>query len=154
MICRDELEKQSIPMGSLTDWHKVQKSPTVMKAYSGPITMSRKRTVRRDTSHLWVERPNADFGSPGLYCGRKGWLKSESLDDWFQEFGRPIAQKMDVTRFSSALLRPSPQPSMRTELKVERMHQSPAGKLAVRRLAMTPSMSTGAIESARFKFTV
>mmetsp|Transcript_73355 Transcript_73355/g.132093 ORF Transcript_73355/g.132093 Transcript_73355/m.132093 type:complete len:181 (+) Transcript_73355:45-587(+) len=121
LMCRDELEREGIPMGTLRDWHTIHSisRPESSQGQAGkpgsgkpgansPIRMDPSPSRRRDQAHKWVEHPNRTFGGAGLHLGQRGFLRVDTMNDWFKEFGRPIAIDTDVRRYAGALLRPAP----------------------------------------------
>mmetsp|Transcript_107324 Transcript_107324/g.302026 ORF Transcript_107324/g.302026 Transcript_107324/m.302026 type:complete len:151 (-) Transcript_107324:196-648(-) len=106
-LCRSQLEKQGIPMNNLADWHNEALRAQKAKVTTSPVHIVPSPSRRKCAAHLWVEKPNADFGNVDFQIGERGWLTTETLDDWFRQFGRPIAKDRDVKKFAVAL-RPAP----------------------------------------------
>merc|ERR1712060_814680 len=84
---------------------------------------------RRAAAHLRLEAPNRKFGRRGLRCGEQGFLSTETLQSWFQRFGRPISADSDVKKYGAALLQRHA-PDLRTDRKREHL----ASSLHVRRV--------------------
>eukprot|EP00931_Biecheleriopsis_adriatica_P023336 TRINITY_DN14760_c0_g1_i1.p1 TRINITY_DN14760_c0_g1~~TRINITY_DN14760_c0_g1_i1.p1 ORF type:complete len:205 (-),score=36.45 TRINITY_DN14760_c0_g1_i1:13-627(-) len=151
LMCRDELEERNIPMRTVNDWmavHHLGRSqsevitrPTSSSSAPGamvttansPIRLQRSSSRRRSQTHKLVEFPNPKFGTEGLTCGEKGYLRADSLDNWFKEFGRPIAINMDVKRYAGALLQKAK--DMSGDRRVKAITQSPARRRIERKAA-------------------
>eukprot|EP00406_Dinophysis_acuminata_P069994 CAMPEP_0179272136 /NCGR_PEP_ID=MMETSP0797-20121207/32338_1 /TAXON_ID=47934 /ORGANISM="Dinophysis acuminata, Strain DAEP01" /LENGTH=121 /DNA_ID=CAMNT_0020980515 /DNA_START=69 /DNA_END=430 /DNA_ORIENTATION=+ len=119
MMCRDELQARGIALDTLSDWHGIHGR---CKTPERPIRLVPLRSGQVANSHVRVERRNKDFGQHGVSCGEKGWLQTETLDGWFERYGRPIAQDSDVQRLRAALLQPAL--DLSAQRKVDQLQRS------------------------------
>eukprot|EP00929_Paragymnodinium_shiwhaense_P026224 TRINITY_DN15632_c0_g2_i1.p1 TRINITY_DN15632_c0_g2~~TRINITY_DN15632_c0_g2_i1.p1 ORF type:complete len:260 (+),score=72.59 TRINITY_DN15632_c0_g2_i1:650-1429(+) len=121
LMCRDELVQRGICMNNIYDWQAINSRTD---ADLGPIIFRPTRSRQECNAHKAVEVINSTFGSDDRVLGEEGYLPVETLSQWVDQYKKPIAIHMDVSRMACATLQPPPLKSLRQDRKVMHLSQS------------------------------